>query len=131
MGAAQAIMHQDHPRNAQQAEALRRFATSLPEVAQFTSARDLSSPANVARAVSVLNDLLTKAQALGETELAADPAFQSALRRVSTRAGLGLGLDSIEHTIDMMAANPAAAGAAPSLRKHLLAVRQAVGAGPQ
>jgi hypothetical protein len=131
MGAAQAIMHQDHPRNAQQAEALRRFATALPEVAQFTSGRDLSSPANVARAVSVLNDLLTKAQALGETELAADPAFQSALKRVSTRVGLGLGLDSIEHTIDVMAANPAAAGAAPALRKHLLAVRQAVAADPK
>jgi hypothetical protein len=125
MGAAQAIMHQDHPRNARQAEALRRFATSLPEVAQF-NARDLSSPANVARAVSVLNDLLTKAQALGETELQADPAFQSALRRVSTRIGLGLGLDSIEHTIDLMGANPAAAGAAPALRKRLMAVRKAV-----
>ncbi len=125
MGAAQAIMHQDHPRNAQQAEALRRFATSLPEVAQF-NARDLSSPANVARAVSVLNDLLTKAQALGETELQADPAFQSALRRVSTRIGLGLGLDSIEHTIDLMGANPAAAGAAPALRKRLTAVRKTI-----
>jgi hypothetical protein len=126
MGAAQAIMHQNHPRNAEQAEALRRFATSLPEVAQFTNVRDLSSPANVARAVSVLNDLLSKAQVLGETELRADPAFQSALRRVSTRVGLGLGLDSIEHTIDLMGANPAAAGAAPALRKRLMAVRKAV-----
>ena len=84
MGAAQAIMHQDHPRNARQAEAL------------------------------------------GETELQADPAFQSALRRVSTRIGLGLGLDSIEHTIDLMGANPAAAGAAPALRKRLMAVRKSV-----
>lgn len=126
MGAAQAIMHQNHPRNAEQAEALRRFATSLPEVAQFTNARDLSSPANVARAVSVLNDLLTKAQVLGETELQADPAFQSALRRVSTRVGLGLGLDSIEHTIDLMGANPAGAGAAQALRKRLAAVRKTV-----
>jgi len=84
MGAAQAIMHQDHPRNARQAEAL------------------------------------------GETELQADPAFQSALRRVSTRIGLGLGLDSIEHTIDLMGANPAAAGAAPALRKRLMAVRKTV-----
>jgi hypothetical protein len=69
MGAAQAIMHQNHPRNAQQAEAL---------------------------------------------------------RRVSTRVGLGLGLDSIEHTIDLMGASPAAAGAAPALRKRLMAVRKAV-----
>jgi hypothetical protein len=77
-------MHQDHPRNARQAEAL------------------------------------------GETELQANPAFQSALRRVSTRIGLGLGLDSIEHTIDLMGANPAAAGAAPALRKRLMAVRKSV-----
>ncbi len=32
MGAAQAVMHQDHPRNARQAAAMRRFATSLPQV---------------------------------------------------------------------------------------------------
>jgi hypothetical protein len=49
MGAAQAIMHQDHPRNAEQAAALQRFATSLPEVAQFTQSGDLTNPANAAR----------------------------------------------------------------------------------
>ena len=38
MGAAQALMHQDHPRNAQQAAALNQFASSLPEVAQFSRA---------------------------------------------------------------------------------------------
>jgi hypothetical protein len=87
MGAAQAIMHQQHPRNARQAEALRRFATSLPEVEQFTSARNLTSPDNVARAVRVLRDLISKAQALGATELDADPGFQSALRQVTTHVG--------------------------------------------
>ena len=69
MGAAQAVMHQDHPRNPEQADALRRFATSLPEVEQFTNSGDLTSPANVRRAVAVLTDLVTKAQVLGETEL--------------------------------------------------------------
>ena len=51
MGAAQAMMNQNHPRNAKQAEALRRFATSLPEVAEFTSSGNLTSPENVVRAV--------------------------------------------------------------------------------
>ncbi len=33
MGAAQAVMHQNNPRNAKQAAALKQFAVSLPEVA--------------------------------------------------------------------------------------------------
>jgi hypothetical protein len=129
MGAAQAIMHQDHPRNAQQAAALRQFATSLPEIQQFTSSRDLTSPANAARAVSVLTDLVTKAQALGETELQADPGYQSALSRVTTHVGLTLGLDTIDQAIQKLAANPAAASAIPELRARLAEARKTAAAG--
>jgi hypothetical protein len=86
MGAAQAIMHQDHPRNAQQAAALRRFALSLREIGSIEGT-DYHSPEQVARAIGVIRDILGKAQALGDTELAADPRFQSALARVSTRNG--------------------------------------------
>lgn len=120
MGAAQAMMHQDHPRNRAQAQALRRFATSLPEVAQLASPGNLSSPERVRRAVAVLSDLLAKAQALGETELRADPGFQSALARV----GLTLGLDSIDHTIDSLAGNPAASSKLPGLRAQLARARR-------
>lgn len=129
MGAAQAIMHQDHPRNPEQAAALRRFATSLPEIQQFTLSRDLTSPANAARAVSVLTDLVAKAQALGETELQSDPGFQSALSRATTRVGLTLGLDTIDQAIQKLAANPAAASAIPTLRNRLAEARKTVAAG--
>jgi hypothetical protein len=124
MGAAQALMHQDRPRNAQQAEALRRFASSLPEVAQFTQGRNLASAQNAVRAVAVLQDLLTKAQALGLTELRSDPGFQSAFGRVMTRAGLTLGLDVADKAIARLADYPAAAGAVPALRKQLAAARR-------
>lgn len=124
MGAAQAVMHQNHPRNARQAEALRRFAASLPEVAQFANAKDLTSPANAARAISVMSDLLGKAQALGQTELDADPGFQAALRSATTRVGFGLGLDAIEHSLNVMATSPAAAAAVPELRQRLAQVRR-------
>jgi len=123
MGAAQAVMHQNHPRNAQQAEALRRFASSLPEVAQFTQSGNLASPANATRAVSVLQDLISKAEALGETELQADPNFQSALAQATTRTGLTLGLDSIDQAINKLAANPATAAAVPDLRRRLAQAR--------
>ena len=122
MAAAQAVMHQNHPRNAQQAAALQRFATSLPEVAEFTRG-DLSSPANAARAVKVLEDLIGKAEALGETELQADPNFQSALARTTTRTGLTLGLDSIDQAINKLAANPATAAAVPDLKRRLARAR--------
>jgi hypothetical protein len=128
MGAAQAVMHQNHPRNAKQAEALRRFATSLPEVAEFTSSGDLTSPANVARAVRVLNDLISKAEVLGETELEADPNFQNAWARATTRTGLTLGLDAIDQAINRLAANPAAAAAVPDLRRRLAKARGLAGA---
>lgn len=126
MGAAQAIMHENHPRNAAQAAALRSFATSLPEVEQFTHSGDFTSPAHIARAVRVLTDLLSKAQALGETELNSDPGFQSALKQVGVRTGLSLGLDAISHSIDEMARSPAAAAAAPALRTRLAEVRRSL-----
>jgi hypothetical protein len=129
MGAAQALMHSEHPRNAQQAAALRQFATSLPEVSQFTKSGDLTSPANAARAVSVLTDLVGKAQTLGQTELNADPAFQSALSRVTTHFGLTLGLDTIDQAIQKLSTNPAAASAIPALRSKLAEARQTAKAG--
>ncbi len=125
MGAAQAIMHQNNPRNAEQAAALQRFATSLPEVAEFTRSGDLTSPANARRAVTVLSDLIGKAQVLGETELRADPEFQSAWQRASTRVGLSLGLDAIDRALNALAVNPATAGAVPDLRKRVDAARKA------
>jgi hypothetical protein len=124
MGAAQAVMHQNHPRNAQQAEALRRFATSLPEVAQFTKSGSLASPQNAARAVVVLRDLLGKAEALGYTELDADPGFQSALRQATTRFGLTLGLDQADKVITALADNPKTASAVPALRQQLAKARR-------
>ena len=129
MGAAQALMHSTHPRNAAQAEAMRRFATSLPEIEQFTKGQDLTSPANAARAVAVLTDLVSKAQALGETELQADPAFQSALGRATTRFGLTLGLDTINQAINRLAANPSTASAVPGLRARLAEARKTVAPG--
>ena len=123
MGAAQALMHADHPRNAQQAAAIRSFATSLPEVAQFTQSKDLTSPANAARAVSVLSDLIGKAEALGETELKSDPKFQSALAQATTRTGLTLGLDSIDKAVDRLAQNPQTAAAVPELKRRLAQAR--------
>ena len=128
MGAAQALEHQDHPRNAQQAAAMRTFASSLPEVAQFTKG-SLTDPANAARAVSVLTDLIGKAEALGETELKADPKFQSALAQATTHAGLTLGLDSIDQALNRLAANPAAAAAVPELRRRLAQARATARAG--
>jgi hypothetical protein len=125
MGAAQAVMHQDHPRNARQAEALRRFATSLPEVEAFTKG-NLTSPENAARAVAVLSDLIGKAQALGETELQADPGFQAALSRATTRLGLGLSLDTFDRAINTLSGNPAAAKAIPGLRAQLATARAVV-----
>jgi hypothetical protein len=125
MGAAQAVMHQNHPRNPRQAAALQRFASSLPEVAQFASGKDLASPANAARAIAVLSDIIGKAQALGATELDSDPGFQNALARVSTRFGANMGLDAVDLALSKVAAaNPAAARAAPGLRRRLASARQ-------
>jgi hypothetical protein len=126
MGAAQAVMHQNQPRNAKQAAAMQRFAASLPEVAQFASGKDLASPANAMRAATVLSDIITKAQALGQTELEADPRFQSALSQVSARFGANLGLDAVDAVLNKLAANPATAGAVPELRKRLAAARKTI-----
>lgn len=124
MAAAQALMHQDRPRNAQQAAAMRRFATSLPQVAQFAGARDFTSPENARRTVAVLSDILAKAQALGETELQADPGFQSALRQVSARFGANLGLDAVDLALPKLAENRATAAAVPELRRRLALARR-------
>jgi hypothetical protein len=129
MGAAQALMHQDHPRNAKQAAAMRNFAASLPEVATFAGGKNLSSPANAQRAIAALTDILSKAQALGETELESDPGFQSALSQVSARFGANLGLDAVDLALGKLAANPATAGAVPALRKQLASARKTIGGG--
>jgi hypothetical protein len=123
MGAAQALMHSNHPRNAAQAEAIRRFVTSLPEVEAVAKAGNSHSPQDAARAVSALADLITKAEALGESELDADPQFQSALAKASTRTGLSLGLDSIDHAINQLAKNPAEARQVAELRRRLAQAR--------
>jgi hypothetical protein len=128
MGAAQAVMHQNHPRNPKQAAAMQRFAASLPEVAEFAGG-NLSSPANARRAVAALSDIIAKAQALGQTELESDPEFQSALSRVSTRFGANLGLDAVDLALSKLAANPATAGAVPELRKRVASARSAIAAG--
>jgi hypothetical protein len=128
MGAAQALMHQDHPRNAQQGAAIREFASSLPEVTQFTSGGDLTSPANAKRAIVVLTDLIGKAQVLGQTELQSDPGFQNALSQVTTHFGLNLGLDAITQAVHQLANNPAAASAIPGLEQQLAAARQTAAA---
>lgn len=127
MGAAQAVMHQNNPRNAKQAAALQRFAVSLPEIAQFTDSKNLASPENAKRAIAVLTDIIGKAQALGETELEADPNFQSALRQTSTRLGANLGLDAVDVAIRKLASNPAAAGAVPGLERRLAEARREFG----
>ena len=128
MGAAQALMHQNHPRNAKQAAAMQRFAASLPEVAQVAGGKSLSSPENARRAVAALSDILSKAQALGQTELEADPRFRSALGQVSTRFGASLGLDAVDLALAKLAANPATAGAVPGLRQQLASARGAIAA---
>ncbi len=124
MGAAQAVMHQDHPRSREQAQALQRFASSLPEVASLTRA-SLATPEGARRAVAVLTDLIGKAQALGETELRTDPGFRSAMARL----GLSLGLDTADRAIGALSASPDAAGAVPELRHRLAAARRSLDRG--
>ena len=126
MGAAQAMMHQSQPRNAKQAAALQTFATSLPEVAQFADSKEPLSPDNAKRAISVLTDLIGKAEVLGETELDGDPGFQSALRGVSQRLGANLGLDAVDLALKNLAGNPATASAVPGLQRQLAQARQMI-----
>jgi hypothetical protein len=126
MGAAQAVMHQDHPRNAKQAAALQRFAASLPGVAMFAGSKNLASPGSAQRSVAVLSDILAKAQALGETELESDPAFQNALTQSLTRFGANLGLDAVALALAKLAADPATASAVPKLQKELALARTTI-----
>jgi hypothetical protein len=125
MGAAQALMHSNQPRNAKQDAALRQFVASLPQVEQFAS-KSFTSPENAAHAVAVLSDILAKAQALGQSELDADPGFQSALRQVTTRVGANLGLDAVDVALKQLADNPATARAVPGLRDQLAEARHAI-----
>jgi hypothetical protein len=127
MGAAQAVMHQNHPRNRAQAEALRRFSESLPEVALFSNPATLSTPARAAQAAAVLKDLLAKAEALGRTELDADPGSQAALKSATLRTGLNLSLDAIDHSLNVMAENPLTASMVPPLRHQLEHARATIG----
>ncbi len=130
MGAAQALMHSNQPRNAKQEAALRQFVASLPQVELFAGSKSFASPENAARAVAVLSDILAKAQALGQTELDADPGFQSALRQVTTRFGAGLGLDAVDVALNQLATNPTTARAVPGLREQLAAARRALAGSP-
>jgi hypothetical protein len=129
MGAAQALMHSDHPRSPDQADALRGFAASLPAIREFSAKGALTSPDNAQRAVAVLADILAKAQRLGETELRSDPGFQGALRQITTKTGVSLGLDAIDHALATLAGNPATAAAVPQLRRQLADARRAVNGG--
>ncbi len=128
MGAAQAVTHQNNPRNAKQAAALQQFAASLPEVAQFADAKNLTSPANAQRAIAVLSEVLVKAQALGQTELDADRGFQGALKEATTRVGANLGLDAVDLALRNLAGNPAAGNALPGLQKRLAQARRTIAA---
>jgi hypothetical protein len=127
MGAAQALTHQNQPRNRAQAQALRRFAESLPEVAIFSNPGSLTTPARAAQAATVLKDLLAKAETLGQTELDADLGFQAALKTVALRTGLNLSLDVIDHSLDVMTVNPLSARLVPPLRRQLEHVRATIG----
>ena len=127
MGAAQALMHSNNPRNAAQAAAMRRFIESMPELEAVGNPRSFSTAQGAQRAVTALADIIGKAQSLGETELAADPQFQSAWRQASTRFGANLGLDAVDEAIGKLAANPATASAVPGLRARLAAARRTLG----
>jgi hypothetical protein len=129
MGAAQALMHHNGPRSVQQAEALRRFVTTLPQLSALTSPQALRSPTNVQRAVVALSDVLSRAEALGQTELDADPGFQAALRRTTTRVGLELALDAVQTSLDRLPATPTTAQALHSVRAQLATARMLVAHG--
>jgi hypothetical protein len=126
MGAAQALMHSNQPRNAKQEAALRQFVASLPQIEQLAGPKSFSSPESAARAAAVLSDIVAKAQVLGETELDADPEFQGALRQVTTRFGAGLGLDAVDVALNQLAANPAMARLVPGIREQVTVARQAI-----
>lgn len=124
MGAAQALMHSNNPRNAEQAAAMHRFVESMPELQSIGNPRNLSSGAGAQRAISALSDVIGKAQTLGETELQSDPAFKSAWRQASTRFGANLGLDAVDDALGKLARNPATASAVPGLKARLALARR-------
>ena len=126
MGAAQAVMHQDHPRNAEQAAAMRRFAQSLPEVAQFTSAKTSPRPRTRSARSRCCPTSSPRPRRWARPSSSRDPGFQSALRQVSTRFGANLGLDAVDLALAKLAANPATAGAVPRLRKQLTKARKTI-----
>jgi hypothetical protein len=128
MGAAQALMHGDHPRNAKQAEAMQSFASSLPALRGVSDGRQLATPAGARRAVVILSDIITKAQALGQTELQSDPRYRSALGQASAGFGAKLGLDAVEGVLGKLAANPATASYVPKLREQLASARRTIAA---
>ena len=129
MGAAQALMHSQHPRNAQQAAALQHFVAAMPQVASIASAKNFSSPADAQRAIRALTDIVGRAQALGQTELNADPQFRSAFNQVSTRFGTSLGLDAVDLVLNRLAAaSPASATQIAALRQQVTQARQSFAA---
>ncbi len=123
MAAMQTLTHQDHPRSAQQATALRDFAQSLPAVAQFAGG-DLTSPENAARAMRVIGNILAKAERLGATEMAADPKYRSAVHELTVRAGLSIGLDSIDEALQRYLGNPTIGPQAAALQARVRKLRQ-------
>ena len=128
MGAAQALMHGSHPRNTRQAQAMHSFAASLPELRVVADGKQLATPAGARRAAQVLSDIITKAQALGETELQSDPRYRSALSQASAGFGAKLGLDAVELVLSKLAANPATAPYVPKLRQQLESARHTIAA---
>lgn len=124
MGAAQALMHSNNPRNTEQAAAMHRFVESMPELEAVGNPRSFSSGASAQRAITALSDVIGKAQSLGETELRSDPAFKSAWRQASTRFGANLGLDAVDDALGKLARNPATASAVPGLRARLALARR-------
>jgi hypothetical protein len=128
MGAAQALMHGSHPRNAKQAQAMQSFATSLPELRAVADGKQLATPAGARRAVVILSDIITKAQALGQTELQSDPRYRDALSQASAGFGAKLGLDAVELVLSKLAANPATAPYVPKLRQQLESARHSIAA---
>jgi hypothetical protein len=124
MGAAQALMHANNPRNAQQAAAVHRFVESMPELASVGNPKNFSTAAGAQRAIAALSDIIGKAQSLGETELQSDPAFRSAWSQASARFGANLGLDAVDDAIGKLSGNPATAAAVPGLRSRLALARR-------
>jgi len=130
MGAAQALMHANTPRNPRQAAALQQFVASMPELELVGNPRNFSTAQGAQRAVAALADIIGKAQSLGETELAADPKFQSAWSQASARFGANLGLDAVDEALGKLSANPATAGAVPDLRARLATARRTLAGSP-